>query len=89
MIEFDEIYIELQKEIAESREKFGSFQSTHEGYAVILEELCEVWDAIRINDLEAAENEAYQVAAMAIKFIQDMKSMAPRSNCKKHRGELK
>jgi len=51
----------------------GSFNSTHEGYAVIKEELDELWDEVKKNgsrkDLRA---EAIQVAAMAIRFCTDL-----------------
>lgn len=49
------------------------FACAHEGYAVILEELDELWDHVKTNqkkrDLEAMRKEAVQVAAMAIRFI--------------------
>lgn len=51
--------------------------SPHEGYAVILEELDELWAQIK-DDKRAAEQrrqdmqrEATQVAAMALRFLMD------------------
>ena len=73
----EEAAIELiLDEYYESIEKFGDFNSHHEGYAVIKEELDELWDAIKkkkkIPNLEEAlQEEAVQVAAMALKFIVD------------------
>lgn len=49
------------------------FSCAHEGYAVILEELDELWDHVKTNqgkrDLDKMRKEAVQVAAMAIRFI--------------------
>lgn len=52
--------------------KFGPFNSTHEGYAVILEELDELWDAIKGNvSKKIMRKEAIQVGAMALRFLND------------------
>ncbi len=52
--------------------KFGKFNSTHEGYAVIKEELDELWDEIKgKGDYIALQEEARQVAAMALRFLVD------------------
>lgn len=51
--------------------EFGKFNSTHEGYAVIKEEVDELWDAIKANNLEEARTEAMQVGAMALRFLID------------------
>jgi len=53
---------------AKSRAKWGPYRSTHEAYGVIVEELAEMFDAIRANDDEAARAEAVQVAACAYRF---------------------
>jgi hypothetical protein len=39
---FHEIITDVKTEIVIATDKFGSFNSTHEGYAVILEELDEL-----------------------------------------------
>lgn len=50
------------------------FNSAHEGYAVLLEEVDELWAHVKTNqkrrDLAAMRAEAVQVAAMAIKFVE-------------------
>ena len=63
------VLIELNK----ATTKYGPFHSTHEGYAVIKEELEELWDEVKVNNKEKARLEAIQVAAMAIRFIMDIK----------------
>ena len=61
--------VEFQK----ATEKFGKFNSTHEGYAVILEEMDELWGLIKNNaSPELLEKEAIQVAAMALRFLVDI-----------------
>ena len=45
----------------------------HEGYAVLKEEIEELWEMIKVDNYEEAEKEAIQVAAMAIRFIIDCK----------------
>jgi thymidylate kinase len=49
--------------------KHPKFNSTHEGYAVIAEELDELWDDVKANRTPESVQEAVQVAAMAIRYI--------------------
>lgn len=51
--------------------RFGEFASYHEGYAVLLEEVDELWEEIKTKDRSPAliYSEARQVAAMAIKIM--------------------
>ena len=52
--------------------KFPTFNSAHEGYAVVKEEVDELWDAIKQNQRqEKLASEAKQVAAMALRFLTD------------------
>lgn len=50
------------------------FNSPHEGYAVLLEEVYELWDEVRKSkhDKELMRKEAIQVAAMAVRFIDEL-----------------
>lgn len=53
------------------------FHSTHEGYGVLKKEFDELWDEIKTSksfDManRSMVNEAVQVAAMAIKFIENL-----------------
>lgn len=65
----------IQKVVAEldkATKKFPKFNSAHEGYAVIKEELEEAWEEIKENDNEKAKDEMIQVAAMAVRFVLDV-----------------
>jgi hypothetical protein len=64
---------EVTEEYLDAVSKFGPFASPHEGYAVILEELDEMWAEIKRNDIKRAREEAVQVAAMAMRFLIDTK----------------
>lgn len=59
---------ELKKAVA----NWPAFNSAHEGFAVLAEELDELWDHVKTNqkrrDLAAMRKEALQVAAMALRF---------------------
>lgn len=57
-------------ELFSARQKFGPMRGPHEGYAVILEELDELWDEVRTKtpSKERMRKEAIQVAAMALAF---------------------
>ena len=68
-----EIIQDVAKELDRANTKFGSFHSTHEGYAVLKEEVDELWDDIKNNaPLADQRKEAIQIAAMAVRFIMDV-----------------
>ena len=52
----------------------GPMRGTHEGYAVILEEVDELWDEVKKKHPDKAmlREEAIQVAAMALRFVVDV-----------------
>lgn len=57
--------------------RFGNFHNAHEGYAVLLEEVEELWENVKLNQsnkqrLEAIKDESIHVAAMAIRIIYDV-----------------
>lgn len=79
-IAFDSVQLEIALELNRARDAFPAFHSAHEGYAVILEELDELWREVRSKQLTPGRNErmrkeATQVAAMAMRFILDMPGM--------------
>jgi hypothetical protein len=63
-------------ELASIPEKYRRpFNSTHEGFAVLKEEVDELWDEVKKNgSKERLRAEAVQVAAMAVRFIQELTS---------------
>ncbi|KKN75697.1 hypothetical protein LCGC14_0378000 [marine sediment metagenome] len=62
----------VAKEFQRATEKFDAFHNTHEGYAILLEEVDELWDDIKANDLYSSCDEAIQVAAMAMRYLFDL-----------------
>jgi NTP pyrophosphatase (non-canonical NTP hydrolase) len=65
----DKVYFELDK----ANGKYPQFNSEHEAYGVLLEEVDEVWEHVKKKphkrNMEELEGELVQVAAMAVKFI--------------------
>lgn len=66
------IAFEATAEVMMAKEKWPPFNSAHEAFAILKEEVDELWDHVKVNqkrrDLEAMRKEAIQVAAMAIRF---------------------
>ena len=63
----------IVKELENAEEKFKPFNSAHEGWAVLMEEVDELWDEVKGHygperDQRMAE-EAIQVGAMALRFL--------------------
>ena len=77
------VVIEVEEEVKRARALHGSMHSAHEGYAVLLEEIDELWAEIKQNPKKLSfdgqerlkrkiRTEAVQVAAMAVRFILDV-----------------
>jgi hypothetical protein len=66
----------VARELDRAISKHSNFNSAHEGYAVILEELDELWEHVRRRreerDRGDMEKEAIQIAAMAVRFAVDI-----------------
>lgn len=62
----------VQQDVADEAERaarrYGSYNSTHEALGVLLEELAELMEAIRKNDLSAVRKESIQVSAVAARL---------------------
>ena len=60
-------------ELNEAIRRFDPFNSPHEGWAVIREELDELWDHVKANTGTGDEAyvEAIQIAAMALRYAVD------------------
>jgi hypothetical protein len=69
-----EVANEIIAECGRGMARFAPFNSAHEGYAVILEELDEAWDEIKANRPEKAIGEMIQVGAMALRFVVEMRA---------------
>ena len=67
--------LEIEVELTRAKTKFPEFYNAHEGYAVLLEEVDELWDAVKLNGTKHPERireihkEATQVAAMALELM--------------------
>ena len=74
----DKVTVDVTNELQTAIETHGLFTSAHHGYAIILEELDELWDEIKkkrsMRDVRNMRAEAVQVAAMAMKFIISMEN---------------
>ena len=66
---------QIKDEINKAQLLYTSFHSMHEGFAVLKEEVDELWDCVKMkqNDRksEVIEKECIQIAAMAIRIILD------------------
>ncbi len=64
---------DILNEFNKAFDKYGHFASFHEGFAVMKEEVDELWDHVKTNESkrnkEEMRKEAIQVAAMALKII--------------------
>ena len=67
---------EVIAELRDATQRFGAFNSTHEGIAVILEEYreleSEVFKKQKDYDMSKMRKEAIQLAAMAIRYVMDL-----------------
>lgn len=63
-------------ELLRAKRLFPAFHSEHEGFAIILEELdelkAEIWKNQSKRDRAAIRKEAVQLAAMAMRFVDDL-----------------
>ena len=76
-LELHPMWSEVRKELMAAMGKFPPFNSGHEGYAIIKEELDELWEEVKKKQstpgrAEAMYKEALQVAAMALRFMVDL-----------------
>ena len=73
--EVEDILFDVREEYDSASRRYPPFNSAHEGYAVILEEMDELWLEVkkspRKREPEKMRAEAIQVAAMALRFLVD------------------
>lgn len=68
----DTVVEDVMSEYYKAVNKYGKFNSLHEGYAVIKEEVDELWDEIKGQQRNShVYLEAKHVAAMAIRFMME------------------
>ena len=71
----DGYQLDVIKELEKASAKYPSFRSYHEGYAIIKEELDELWIEIKKKDKDKVREEAIQLSAMCLRFLQDYEKM--------------
>lgn len=69
----DTALAKVRAEVISAIERYPAFNSAHEGYAVLREEVDELWDDVKRNWPQGAVEEAVQVAAMGVRFVMDIK----------------
>lgn len=66
----------VRSEVLRAMVNYPPMNSPHEGYAVILEEVEELWDEVRKKpseqNHEAMRHEVQQIAAMAVRFAVEL-----------------
>lgn len=69
------LFHEIKQELTRAQKDYPAFNTAHEGYAILLEEVDELWDIVKQKqsrrDYSAMGDEAKQIAAMAIRFYLD------------------
>jgi len=71
----------VKHEVVKAQKKFPTFHSAHEGYAILKEEVDEMWTEVKKNNRFQTLNECIQVAAMAVRFLVDIKTQEQVDNC--------
>jgi hypothetical protein len=73
--ETDIYLIQVENELMKAKETYPDFHSMHEGYAVLLEEVEELWNEVKRKPKDrndrAIKKECIQIAAMALRVIID------------------
>ena len=68
-------FLDVTTELRRARSLYEPFNSAHEGWATLYEEVDELWEEVRKKPAwrskERMRTEAIQIAAMALRFIED------------------
>lgn len=74
--QLNEVLADIKAELKFAMSKYPAMNSAHEGYGVLLEEVDELWEIVKVKqknrDIVNMRKEAIQVAAMAIRFAIDI-----------------
>lgn len=72
----DAILQEIKDELIKAQAAYPPFNSAHEGYSVLAEEVDELWQEVKIKQKDrnpvTMQEEAIQIAAMAVRFAYDV-----------------
>ncbi len=74
-MKIEDVVSSVLEEYERATKMFGTFNGAHEGYAVLLEELDELWDEVKGKHPDRQSRmklEAVQVATMAVRFLTDV-----------------
>lgn len=73
---FNEAIALVEEEVLTAMAAYPPFNSAHEGWAILKEEVDELWDEVKVKQGLRSEikmkREAVQAAAMAIRFLIDI-----------------
>ncbi len=76
MHRINSVFTDVGEELGRAMTSFPAMRSAHEGYAVLYEEIDELWQEVKLKqtarDAAKMRHEAVQVAAMAIRFAIDV-----------------
>lgn len=79
---------QIENEVKQAREKYGAFNSTHEGYAVLKEEVEELWDVIKQNTERRYGTSEWKTKALIPELIQ-IAAVAQRMAIELSNNEIK
>lgn len=72
----DESFKQIENEFLRASDLYPDLHSNHEGYAVIKEEVDELWDAIKkckdIKGNKEIRSELIQIGAMVIRYLDNL-----------------
>jgi len=72
-MDMNDVMMCAREELRRASSKYGAFHNYHEGYAVLKEEVDELWDEIKGNqDKDKLTKEAAHVIAMGMRFLFDL-----------------
>lgn len=77
-----------EQELRRAQKLHGEFHSPHEGYAVIAEELEELWEDVKAGRVRESLKEAVQVAAMAMRYCIDVGVMVQAKSPKRRKEKV-
>lgn len=68
---YQEIIKDVMEEVSFAEKKYTPYRSSHEGYAIIKEEVDELWDEVKMKNQSYARQytEAKHIACTAIRFM--------------------